>query len=366
MQNYLSGTNCTLDNFTATVAEESMRPCTGYNSISGTTITAQLLSNSTLEMLQNKMLLTVLPVLYLLIFFVSVPLNFFSMWILCKSHPRTPTIIFLINLAATDLIYSSTLPFQVVYHLRRNDWPFGSTFCSIATFLFYGNMNCSILIMASISVERYVGIVHPLRCKSFMSVKKALLTCVFIWVFVLLTELPLMYSKLTCSVRELHIVTCFDVLPKNMFPRRVYFYAYFASRVVLFFFLPFLVMGVCYMSIIMTLLQSHTTQLGEAKKQIIQMILVVLLVFTVCYLPNTLISIVHFIYFSKGKTLYVEYKLSLALNSLNCCLDPLVYYLGSKEFRQKVQKTISHCLPTNHLTENITTTTYEFNIPVNS
>ncbi|KAM4702417.1 P2Y purinoceptor 8-like [Discoglossus pictus] len=320
------------------------------------------LPNNTLEMLQSTVLQIVLPILYIFIFSISVPLNLFSLWIICRSRPWTPTIIFFINLAITDLLYGITLPFQVIYHLRGNDWPFGRTFCSISTFMFYGNMNCSVLIMTSIGVERYVGIVHPLHSNSYISVRKVFLTCLLIWLIVFIVDLPFLYTKLTYNVHDLQTVTCFDVLPKDMFPSQIFFTLYFACHSLLFFFIPLLVMAICYISVIVTLLRSHTTKIENVKKQTIQMVVVVLTVFMVCYLPNNIIQIVHFIYQSKQKgTLYVEYKLSLALNSLNCCLDPVVYYFGSKEFRQKVQINISQYICRRVLYSNRDPVTHEYN-----
>ncbi|XP_018098297.2 P2Y purinoceptor 8-like [Xenopus laevis] len=331
--------------------------------ISANSTMLQALPNNTLEMLQSKMLQTALPVLYLVIFGVSVPLNLLSLVMLWGNQPRTPTVVFLLNLAITDTIYGITLPFQVIYHLRGNDWPFGDTFCSVATILFYGNMNCSILTMTSISVERFIGIVHPLRSKNCVTVRRALLTCLLLWALVLLVDLPLMLSKLTFHVRELHIVTCFDVLPKELFSSKAYFSFYISSRLILFFFIPLVIMGICYLSIIVTLLRSETIR-AETKRQTIHIIVVLFSVFLVCYLPSNLLLIIHYDFYSKGKPLYIEYKLSLALSSLNCCLDPVVYFFGSKQFRQTVQRKSKCCKSANNPHEN--TQTFEYNPPLSS
>ncbi|KAE8622323.1 hypothetical protein XENTR_v10005193 [Xenopus tropicalis] len=335
----------------------------GNNSANNTI--SQTLPNSTLEMLQSKMLQTALPILYLLIFCISVPLNFSSLVMLWGNKPWTPTVVFLLNLAITDLIYGITLPFQVIYHLRGNDWPFGDTFCSVATILFYGNMHCSILTMSSISVERFIGIVLPLRSKNCVTVRRALLTCLLIWPLVLLVDLPLMISKLTFHVQELHIVTCFDVLPKRLFSSQTYFSLYISCRLILFFFFPLVIMGICYLSIIIALLRSDTIK-AETKRQTIHIIVVLFTVFLVCYLPNNILLITHYHFYSKGKPLYIEYKLSLALTSLNCCLDPVVYFFGSKQFRQKVQHKAGCCKSDNNAQENTRTLTYEYKAPVSS
>ncbi|XP_065278765.1 P2Y purinoceptor 8-like [Emys orbicularis] len=323
------------------------------------------LPNSTIEMLKNQMLQTTLPALYLFIFTISIPLNSISLWFLCRhSRPWTPTIVFSINLTITDLLYSMLLPFQVVYHLRGNDWPFGQVLCRIITVLFYANMHCSVLTMTSICLERYLGIVHPLTHRTMRPIRTALLTCVLIWIFVLLLHLPLMKTELTFQVEELQITTCFDILPKAMFPSRNHFIAYFGSQVLLCFLLPLLIMAFCYTLVIRTLLNSPPTQLREIKKQTMYLIIVLLIVFVVCYVPNIVISIIHFVYTTQNKTAYVEYKLSLALNSLNCCFDPLVYFFGSKEFRQKIQKKLCKCMP--DIFSDMVNTFSEQDVPITS
>uniref|UniRef100_H3A2U6 G-protein coupled receptors family 1 profile domain-containing protein n=1 Tax=Latimeria chalumnae TaxID=7897 RepID=H3A2U6_LATCH len=298
----------------------------------------------TIKMLTSKNLQTILPIIYSFIFIVSIPLNSISFWFLCRhARPRTPTIIYVTNLAITDLLYSMMLPFQVVYHMNGNNWVFKDAFCRLITVLFYSNMHCSILTMMSISVERYLGIVHPLHTKHLRTVKAAVLTCIFIWLFVLLVHTPLMYTDLTYKVKELEIVTCFDVLPKNMFQKKAYFYVYFGSQILLFFIVPLLVMGTCYGFVILTLISSSVRQFKHIKMQTVYLIILVLTTFLVCYLPNAILMVLHAAYSNKGKSFYIEYKLTLALNSLNCCFDPFVYYFASKEFRKTIQKKLCKC-----------------------
>ncbi|XP_060622874.2 P2Y purinoceptor 8-like [Anolis sagrei] len=301
-------------------------------------------TNATKEMLQSSVFSIVLPALFSIIFIISIPLNSISLWFLCKhSRPCTPTIVFCINLTIADLLYSMMLPFQIVYHSKGNDWPFGDVLCRFVTVLTYGNMHCSVLTMMSISIERYLGIVHPLHYQVMRSIRTSVLACIIIWVLVLLPLIPLMQNTLTFRLRGLSMVTCFDVLPKEMFPALPDYIIYFGSMLLLFFFLPLLVMGFCYISIILTLLHSSSTQLKESKRQTVYLVIVLLLVVTICYLPHIIIAVIHYVLLADGKTFYVAYKLSLATAGFNCCFDPLVYYYGSKEFRRKIQKKLCRC-----------------------
>ncbi|XP_041055536.1 P2Y purinoceptor 8-like [Carcharodon carcharias] len=298
-----------------------------------------MIENSTIQMLNNTMLHNTLPAIYLAIFIISTPLNAISLWLLCcHMQPKTPTVIFSINLAVSDLLYSLALPFQFIYHWNRNDWQVGDPLCRMVTVLFYGNTHCSILTVMWISVDRYLAIVHPLHTSHLRTVKTAISLCLVSWLFVVLVHLPLMYTEQTYHVQALKIITCFDVVRRDMFPAIYYFYLYYSSQIFLFFIVPFIVMMLCYSRIIRVLLKTPETQMRESRKQIVYLTIVVLLAFTICYLPTQIIVIIHFVLSKQKKPIYVLYKFSLTLNSLNGCFDPLLYYFASKEFRRKVQK----------------------------
>ncbi|XP_020368120.2 P2Y purinoceptor 8-like [Rhincodon typus] len=303
------------------------------------------IEDSTIQMLNNTMMHYTLPMIYLGIFIISTPLNTISLWLLCcHMWPRTPTMIFSINLAINDLLYSLTLPFQIAYHWNRNNWLVGEALCQLVTVLFYSNTHCSILTVMWISVERYLGIVHPLHSSHLRTVKTATVLCLLSWLFVLMVHLPLMYTKLTYGVLDLQIITCFDIIPRNMFPAVYYFYLYYSAQIFLFFLVPFVVMTLCYSRIIRTLLKAPAAQIKESRKQIVYLTIVVLLAFAICYLPTQIIMIVHFVRSYQKRPIYILYKFSLTLNSLNGCFDPLLYYFASKEFRRKVQKLLP-CIP---------------------
>ncbi|KAK1169860.1 P2Y purinoceptor 8-like [Acipenser oxyrinchus oxyrinchus] len=311
--------------------------------------TTSTLSPDILEMITSKTLTVALPVIYLVVFIISIPLNTISLWLLCCHTKRNnPTIIYAINLSLTDLLYSAFLPFQIIYHLNGNNWPFGDIVCRISIVAFYGNMYCSVLTTCAISLERYWGIVQPLQTKHWRTSKVAVITCISIWLVVLITHVLVLYKDFTFSIEDLNITTCFDIFPKNLFKPKITGYLYFAVPLIFFLIIPLIVVIVCYTSIIKTLKDSPNTETHDSKKQTMYLILVVVLCFIVCYLPNILLQILHMIYKSRGKSLYVYYKLCLGINSLNCCFDPFVYYFASKDFRCKLQKKLCCCLPDAH------------------
>ncbi|NXP34294.1 P2RY8 protein, partial [Leiothrix lutea] len=295
------------------------------------------LDDLTLAMLQNTTIAITLPVVYSVVALVSIPGNLFSLWVLFwHIKPKTPSVIFMINLSITDLMLASCFPFQILYHLHGNHWKFGKTLCSLVTVMFYSNMYSSILTMTLISVERYVGVVHPLKLIKWRRKRYALAACLALWVLLLLAFYPLETTDLTYEVKELGIITCFDVLKWDMLPTFAAWVAFLLTLFVVLFLIPFIVTVGCYIGIIRKLIQSSNISGDRQKNRSIKLAIIVVLSFITCFAPNNFILLAHMIsrlFYSSS--LYPAYKLTLCLSCFNNCIDPFIYYFASKEFYQK-------------------------------
>ena len=106
---------------------------------------------------------------------------------------------------------------QVLYHFQGNDWPWGSFLCGASTLLLHCNMHVCVLTTCTISLERYCGVVWPLRTQHWRTSPRAAATCLLIWVLVLVTQTPLLQHNLTLRVAQLHITTSFYVVPRRLF-----------------------------------------------------------------------------------------------------------------------------------------------------
>ncbi|NXC02108.1 P2RY8 protein, partial [Orthonyx spaldingii] len=291
----------------------------------------------TLEMLQNKTVSITLTVVYTVVAVISIPGNLFSLWVLCcHIKPKTPSVIFMINLSITDLMLASCFPFQIFYHIQNNNWRFGKTLCSLVTVMFYSNMYSSILTMTLISMERYMGVVHPLRLSRWRRKRYALAACLVMWFFLLLAFYPLETTDLTYEVKELGIITCFDVLKWDMLPNFEAWVAFLITLFVVLFLIPFFITVGCYIGIIRKLIQTSSRYGNRQRTRSIYLAIIVLLVFITCFAPNNFILLAHVIIrLFYNRSLYHAYKLTLCFSCLNNCIDPFVYYFASKEFYQK-------------------------------
>ncbi|XP_061606730.1 P2Y purinoceptor 3-like [Phyllopteryx taeniolatus] len=98
-----------------------------------------------------------LPVCYSLTFVFSLALNSVVLLRSCRGRrraARNASVIYMVNLAATDLMYGLSLPFLVASYVLRDRWMFGDFMCRLVRFLFYFNIYASIFFLTCISLHR--------------------------------------------------------------------------------------------------------------------------------------------------------------------------------------------------------------------
>nr|BAQ54869.1 opsin, long-wavelength sensitive type [Anax parthenope] len=134
----------------------------------------------------------------------------------CTKSLRTPSNFLVVNLAFTDFFMMVVMsPFMLI-NCYYETWVFGSLMCEMYAFL--GSLfGCtSIWTMVLISFDRYNVIVKGLAAKP-LTIKKALLEIIFVWIHALLWTLPPMFGW-NRYVPEGNMTACgTDYLSKDWF-----------------------------------------------------------------------------------------------------------------------------------------------------
>ena len=117
----------------------------------------------TANTLKSSLTTVFLPLVYIFVFAVGLPTNGMAIWVLVfRSKKIHPAAIYMANLALADLLFVIWIPLKIAYHFNGNNWTFGEGMCKVLVSFFYGNMYCSILFIACLSVQRYWVVAHPL------------------------------------------------------------------------------------------------------------------------------------------------------------------------------------------------------------
>ncbi|XP_056288755.1 proteinase-activated receptor 2-like [Pseudoliparis swirei] len=320
----------------------------GFIAVIDPTNTNQVVvDKATSDALKSNLTTVFLPIVYIVVFAVGLPTNALAIWVfLFRTKKKHPSSIYMANLALADLLFVIWVPLKISYHFNGNDWTYGEPLCKVMVGFFYGNMYCSILFITCLSVQRYWVVAHPLS-QQRKNNKVAVGVCVAIWAFVWLASTPLYLYEHTAAIKDPNVTTCHDVSvirdALNPFPsvRLPYYYFVFMGLVV--FLVPCVVIVVAYVLLLGALGNSMGDDTAaKNRRRAVVLIAVVLVTFLVCFVPSNVMLVVHYSLLKDGvaDNGYGFYVATLCLASLNSCLDPLIYYFVSEDFRNHVKNTL--------------------------
>ncbi|KAK6478080.1 cysteinyl leukotriene receptor 1-like [Huso huso] len=270
--------------------------------------------------------------------------NSLALYVFLRLTPnKSPNTVFTINLAASDLFFTLTLPYRIVYYSREGRWDFPDWLCRVCTFAFYVNLYASILFLTALSVFRYVAVLHPMKTRTLITVRRALATSLGIWVFVSLSSAPFFLSGTHAREGK---TRCFE--PRNAGSwKRILIMNYVA--LVLGFLVPFLTILACYWRIVRRLTQVGRN-LGRdrpapQRRRSVHLIAFVLTAFLLCFLPYHVQRTVHLHFMVSpsqdcaGRLLAQKLVVvTICLAAANSCLNPLLYYFMGGTFRSAVAR----------------------------
>ncbi|XP_044532609.1 G-protein coupled receptor 55 [Gracilinanus agilis] len=258
----------------------------------------------------------------------------FASFLRRRQEEYRATSIYMINLAAFDLLLVLSLPLKVA--LAR-----ASSFCTVGECLYFVSMYGSILTITFISFDRYVSIRYPLEVKYLRSPRNISIVCCTIWALVWAASIPIYTFH-----EEAANSTCFHNISSG---------AWSASAViplqVFGFFLPTATVCFCSFSSIHVLLgkADQRKTLVRKRADVIRSIAASLAVFVVSFLPVHLCIFLQFLVRNDfiqdcptKQSISFSLQLAFCLSNINCCLDVFCYYFVNKEVRAGI---LSHHRP---------------------
>lgn len=307
------------------------------------------ISEEALLFLTGPVSTILIPSFYTLVCLISVPINICAVLAFARRiRPKKPAAIYMLNLACADLLFATLLPLKISYHFGGNNWIFGPLMCRVVTAAFYWNMYCSVLLIASISVDRLLAVVYPIDSLAWRRPRNATIACVTMWILSFAGSVPLVLSEQTVYLRELDITTCHDVQSSHELIG--HYKIYFITLCCALFFLPLIVTVVSYTRVIWALSRVPRGVPGRSRRRrrAVVMALTVLVIFVLCFTPTNCLLLAHYLQFNEGieksreapDGSYAAYLVFLCVGSLNCLLDPLVYYFGSSQCQRQLSSAL--------------------------
>ncbi|KAG8002969.1 P2Y purinoceptor 1, partial [Nibea albiflora] len=221
-----------------------------------------------------------LPTVYISVFIIGLVANGWGLKSLLHNWKKLGNVnVFVLNLGLTDILYLLTLPFLVVYYLKRSKWIFGDAFCKITRFCFSLNIYGSIGFLTCISVYRYLAIVHPMRVMGRITVTHTVAISVLVWLLVSVQSLPDMFFSKT---HPKYTEKCYDTTDTRSAED---YLKYSLGWTLTGFCIPFFITLGCYGHVAVVLLTMKRTD-KVLKQRSLKFLFIVILLFSVCYIPH--------------------------------------------------------------------------------
>lgn len=258
--------------------------------------------------------------------------------IILYKNMRTVTNFFIANLALADLMVDTIcLPFTLAYTLL-DEWKFGAVLCHLVPYAQALSVHVSILTMTVIALERYRCIVFHLERRLSRSASFTIIGLTWAASAVLAGPLAIFreYRREEIPYIGLHIAVCSEKWPHGTNRDAV---IYSLSMLLLQYVIPLGVISYAYVCIWAKLRnhRSPSSRSGDSlhrRKKTTKMLVVVVLVFALCWLPFHIFQLASdldlVLRFKEYKLLYTIFHIVAMCSTF---ANPLLYGWMNKNYR---------------------------------
>ena len=257
---------------------------------------------------------------------------------------KTVTNMYILNLAVSDVLFLTSLPFLVTTTVLKY-WIFGTAMCKIYFVLFSINFFTSVLTLTAMSVDRYLAVCHPVTSVNYRTTRIAFFVCLSIWSISFFIMLPIiLYSTTTDNRKYKGKKTCSIMWPDDqpIPPDKAFTWYTF----LLGFAIPIALISVFYASVIFRLRSVGPSKRSKERKKsnrkVTRMVLAMISVYVICWLPYWCYQ-VNLTFKSPESPLLTEWQIYLfsaftVLSFANSMINPVLYAFLSEIFRKSFLK----------------------------
>ncbi|XP_076103265.1 galanin receptor type 1-like isoform X1 [Mytilus galloprovincialis] len=247
---------------------------------------------------------------------------------------------FLINLAVADLAVTlccmPTSLGTIIYRI----WVYGKFLCKFVAFFQGVAVAVSVYSLTAMSIDRYLSIQNPMASRKFMTKRQCLIMIAAMWIISALFMGPLLYIK-TVDTIELDSLPSVDFCIEQ-WPQERDRKAYVLFLLFVVFLIPGVTLAVCYSHVGRALCSKDMTREGSdtstrglfSRKKAARMIIILIIVFMLCWLPYNIASLVSDL---SDDFVLILLFFTLWLGHAHSAINPVMFWLLNRRFREKVR-----------------------------
>ncbi|XP_022087436.1 pyroglutamylated RFamide peptide receptor-like [Acanthaster planci] len=269
-----------------------------------------------------------------------------------KRSMRTVINAFIVSLATSDLLITLfCIPFTLL-EIITVDWVLGTYMCKLLNYITMVAVVSSVLTLTTIAVERHHAICYPLRARIIQTPRRAAILIAGLWVSSMLLVSPLLFVHKVILKEDPLIATTYKFC-REAWPHPEQKKAFTLLLVLFVYVIPVLTMTVLYLRVVHRLwirkaispLEAQGSQANASslrnKRRATKMLIVVVILFAVCWLPFHVVSIIrdfsHMRDSERNRLMLAIVQLIGFSNSFN---NPIVYAFLNENFKRTFRKTL--------------------------
>ncbi|NXT00847.1 BKRB1 protein, partial [Jacana jacana] len=263
--------------------------------------------------------------------------------------------IYLMNLAVADLIFLTCLPFWSENLRNGFNWPFGNFLCRSTNASIRLSLYTSIYLLVAVSMDRYLTFVHTLNHRGIRSKTVAKRICFLAWLFSTLLSIPTFTFRTVMPYPQWNISACILDFPTPLWET--------AERLV-FSIVGFALPSTAIIFLSFSTIRSLQKNAGERRAlrpkccreqkgtKATRLIFTVVLMFLLCWTPYHFFVFLDILYQTEvikgcfwGELLNFGEQFGYTLATTSSCINPVIYVIVGKCFRQKALEVFSQFFP---------------------
>ncbi|XP_013875553.1 C-X-C chemokine receptor type 4b [Austrofundulus limnaeus] len=297
------------------------------------------------------------PTVYGLIFILGIVGNGLVVLVMgFQKKVKTMTDKYRLHLSVADLLFVLTLPFWAVDAAKS--WYFGHFLCVSVHMIYTINLYSSVLILAFISLDRYLAIVHATDSQATRKLLANRVVYVGVWLPAAILTVPdFLFAQVQNVSSSKFPITDggagtadFRPICQRIYPEEkslVWTVVFRFQHILVGFILPGLVILICYCIIISKLSRGAKGQ--ALKRRALKTTVILIVCFFSCWLPYCVgifldtLMMLNVVPVTCGLQQAVDKWISVteALAYFHCCLNPILYAFLGVKFKKTARSTLT-------------------------
>ncbi|KAK6468566.1 prostaglandin D2 receptor 2 [Huso huso] len=278
--------------------------------------------------------------------------NGLILWVVGFRMRRTVISVWILNLALSDFLATTTLPFFAHYVASGHTWLLGRSFCKVQSTVFFVNMFVSALLLAAISLDRCLLVLFPVWAQNRRSVAVAYRVSLGAWLLALANALPYTVYRTVIGTEDGRLLCYHDFALYSQVSHlgladlcRFRQGLSAASKFLVAFLFPLLVIGGSHVAVALQLRKRRGGRgsSGRQSRRFLKLVVAVVVAFFCCWSPYHMMCVVEAVSHDQPRLQgLVQRGLPLAttFSFLNCVLNPFLYVFSCPNFSTRIRQSL--------------------------